>query len=34
MCGHYVAKIDRVAETEWHLIRDVPLFEAYNVAPT
>ena len=34
MCGRYVAKIEAALEHEWHLIRHVPPFESYNVAPT
>ncbi len=34
MCGRYVAKIEAALERDWHLIRHVPPFESYNVAPT
>ena len=34
MCGRYVAKIQAAELAEWHLIRNVPPFESYNVAPT
>jgi putative SOS response-associated peptidase YedK len=34
MCGRYVAKVEAALEAEWHLVRHVPPFESYNVAPT
>ena len=34
MCGRYVARIQAAELAEWHLIRNVPPFESYNVAPT
>ena len=34
MCGRYVARIEAAQLAEWDLIRNVPAFESYNVAPT
>jgi putative SOS response-associated peptidase YedK len=34
MCGRYVARIEAALEAEWHLVRHVPPFKSYNVAPT
>ena len=34
MCGRYVARVEAALERDWHLIRHVPPFESFNVAPT
>jgi len=34
MCGRYVARIEAALAAEWRLVRHVPPFESYNVAPT
>lgn len=34
MCGRYVARLQAAQLAEWDLIRNVPEFESYNVAPT
>jgi putative SOS response-associated peptidase YedK len=34
MCGRYVAILEEARLAEWHLVRRVPPFESYNIAPT